>query len=311
MTSRWIARALTAVTVVLWSMSYIWGKSVLTWADPFTAAVIRYALSGALLLAIALPRGGMAGAVKGNWRALLALGGIGLAGNQALLFTALRYTTPVNSAVIMALTPLLTMAGAALFLGEPFGRRARIGALVSLAGALLAVLGDGPRGISGLTLDRGEPLVLLGALCLAFYMVGSRKLLPSSVPVLTGTAAVISIGMLILMPLGFLEPLPQGPPPANVVIAIAGLSIGGTVFGFLAWMYACRRLGVSEPSIYYNFIPVITLALAALHGTPPWPAQITGALLVVAGVMLSARRAQETASGAQGVPGPAHALKHP
>ncbi len=308
--SHWIARGLTAVTICLWSMSYIWGKSVLTWADPFTVVAIRYALSSALLLAIALPKGGMVGTVRGHWRALLALGGIGIAGSQALVFAALSYTTPVNGAVIMALTPLLTMAGAALFLGEPFGVRSRIGALISFAGALLAVLGDGPRGLSGLTLDRGEPLALLGALCLAFYTVGSRKLLPPSVPVLACTTAVVTIGGLVLMPLAFLEPMPQGPPPADILVAIAGLSIGGTVFGFLAWMYASRVLGVGEPSIYYNFIPVITMALAALHGTPPWPAQIAGGLLVVAGVMLSVRRPDQKASCAQGASGPEPALKH-
>jgi drug/metabolite transporter (DMT)-like permease len=288
--SNWIARALTAITVVLWSMSYIWGKAVIAWADPFTAAVIRYTLSSALLLAVALPRGGMIEAVKGNWRAFLALGAIGIAGNQALIFAALNYTTSVNAAVIMALTPILTMAGAAMFLSEPFGMRARIGAVISLAGALLAVLGDGPKGLCGLTLDRGEPLALLGALCLAFYTVGSRRLLPSSLPVLTGTTAVICIGTLVLLPLAFFEPLPHGPPSADVLIAIAGLAIGGTVFGFLCWMYASRVLGVSEPSIYYNLIPVITMGLAALQGTPPWPAQIVGGLLVVAGVMLSFHR---------------------
>lgn len=70
--------------------------------------------------------------------AFLILGLVGITLNQALLFAALNLTTAVNSAVIMALTPLLTMIGAAIWLGEPFGIRAPIGLAVSLAGALLA-----------------------------------------------------------------------------------------------------------------------------------------------------------------------------
>jgi drug/metabolite transporter (DMT)-like permease len=306
---KWIARGLTALTVFLWSMSYIWGKAVLTWAEPLSAAFVRFTLASALLLAIVLLKGNMLSAVKENWRAFLVLGGIGLGGCQALQFIGLDYTSSVNGAVIMGLAPLLSMAGGAIFLGEPFGLRGWTGGIVALIGALLAVLGDGPRGISGLTLDRGEPIMLLAALCLAFYTVGSRKLLPSSVSVLHGTTAVIVVATVVLMPFALSEPAPKDPPDVNVMIAIAGLAVGSTVLAFLAWMHVTRVLGVRESSVYCNFIPVITMLLAALHGARTWPAQIVGALLVATGVILSVWRSHNNASHAitHTSPGSTHA----
>ncbi|NKE43899.1 DMT family transporter [Roseomonas frigidaquae] len=177
--------------------------------------------------------------------AFLVLGLVGITLNQALLFAALNLTAAVNSAVIMALTPLLTMIGAAIWLGEPIGIRAPIGLAISLAGALLAVLGDGPRGIAGFTPDWGEPLALLAAGTMAFYTVASRRLLPPELPVLPSTTAITGIGTIFLLPL-LLEPMPPGMPPANVAVAWAGLSLGATVFALLAWMYPTRVLGVGE-----------------------------------------------------------------
>jgi drug/metabolite transporter (DMT)-like permease len=190
------------------------------------------------------------------------------------------------------------MAGAAIFLGEPFGLRAWIGGIIAFSGALLAVLGDGPQGIFGLTLDRGEPIMLIAALCLAFYTVGSRKLLPLSVSVLHGTTAIIVVATLVLMPFALSEPAPKNPPDVNVVVAVAGLAVGSTVLSYLAWMHATRVLGVRESSVYCNFTPVITMLLAALHGAPTWPAQFAGALLVVTGVILSVWRSHNNASHA-------------
>lgn len=283
----WLARGMTAATILLWAMAFIWGKQVLVWVDPFTAVVLRYGIATAALLAITLPRGGLALAVRDHWRAYLVLGVIGVGLYQGFNFMALRYTSPVNSAVIMALTPLLTAAGGALFLGEALTLRAGIGFVISLCGALLAVLGDGPGGIAGFSLDRGEPLALLGGLCMAFYTIASRRLLPPGVPLLASTTVVMAIGTLAVLPLALTEPLPHSLPPPGVVVALAGLSLGGTLFGLLAWTHAARVLGVKEPNTYFNFIPVITMGLAALHGMQPQAEQIVGGLLVVAGVMLS------------------------
>jgi drug/metabolite transporter (DMT)-like permease len=293
-----IARGAAALTIFFWSIAYLWSKTILTWAGPFTASVARFSVAAIILLLVALAAGGLGAVLRTHWRSFLVLGLVGITLNQALLFGALNLTTAVNSAVIMALTPLLTMIGAAIWLGEPFGIRARIGLAVSLAGALLAVLGDGPRGIAGFTLDWGAPLALLAAGTMAFYTVASRRLVPPELPVLPSTAVITGFGTVLLLPLLLLEPMPRGVPPADVVAAWAGLSLGATVFALLAWMHATRLLGVGEPNMYYNFIPVLTMLLAAAEGSPPEPEQVIGGLLVVAGVVLSVtgRRASDTAA---------------
>jgi len=59
-------------------------------------------------------------------------------------------------------------------------------------------------------------------------------------------------------------------------------------------------LGVGEPNLYYNFIPVLTMIMVSLQGIPPHPEQILGAGLVVAGVTLSMAPQRHGAPIAQG-----------
>jgi drug/metabolite transporter (DMT)-like permease len=284
----WIARVMAGATVLLWSASFLWSKTLLGWLDPLAAAGARFMIAAVVLLLIALPKGGAFAALRANWRGYLVLGLIGITALQLLLFFALDYTTAVNFAVIMALTPALTMVGAALFLGEPFDWRACVGMAIAVAGALLAVLGDSPAGLAGLTLDRGEPLALLAAGCLAFYTVASRRLLPSDISPITNTALVIATGAIFLLPLSFAGEATRGEPTVQGLAALAGLSLGATVLGYLFWNRAVSTLGVGEPSLLYNFIPVLTMLMVSLQGTPPHAEQVVGGLLVIAGVSLAA-----------------------
>ena len=198
---KWLARSMAAATVVLWAFVFPWGQTVLTWLDPIAASLARYGIAAVALLALALPSGQLLSAFRQNWRGFVAIGALGITCLQFLLFFSLNYTSALNASVIMALTPVITMAGAAMFLHEPLSGKASLGMAVSAAGALLAVLGDSPAGISGFTLDRGEPLALLAAVCMAFYTIGSRRLLDHRVSPIVNTALVVTMGLLGMLPL--------------------------------------------------------------------------------------------------------------
>jgi len=149
-------------------------------------------------------------------------------------------------------------------------------------------LGDSPAGLARFTLDRGEPLALLAAGCMAFYTVASRRLLPSHIPAITNTALVIAMGTIFLLPLSFAGEAPRSEPTVQMLMALAGLSLGATVLGYLFWTRAVGTLGVGEPSLLYNFIPVLTMLMVSLQGKPPHAEQVVGGLLVIAVVSLAA-----------------------
>lgn len=287
--STWVAVAMAATTVTLWAGSYPWSKIILTWLDPIASAGTRYGLAAIVLIALTVRSGQLVPVFRSNWKSYLVIGLVGFAIFPLLIFTALTHTTAMNASVIMALSPVLTMVGAALFLGEKLTARAVVGLTISVIGAVIAVLGDSPKGLAGFTLDIGEPLMLLAAACLSFYTVASRKLLSTNVPPMVNTALVMTAGAVLLLPVMLVfGKVPVEPPSIAVILSLLAIIIGSTVLGYVFWMRATQALGVDTPNLMFNFIPVLTMAFAWIGGTPPYPEQMIGGALVIAGVTIAA-----------------------
>jgi drug/metabolite transporter (DMT)-like permease len=283
----WSGRLLAMVAVFFWGATYVWAKTVLTWLPPFTAATLRYCLAAIILLPFVVSNGNPLRLLRRHWRFYLLQGFIGLTCFQAFLFSALRLSSPISVSVMMALTPLLTAVSASVVLREKLAWRAAAGMVVSVAGAVLAVLGANPHGLAGMSLDWGIPLALAAVLCMAFYTIAARRFTPPNVPGTANMALVLAIGAVFLLPLAQIEPQAAAPATWAPVWALAGLVLGSTVIGYLAWNEAIRRIGVAGPNLIYNFTPLVTILLSSLQGELPWPEQIVGAVLVIGGVTLS------------------------
>jgi drug/metabolite transporter (DMT)-like permease len=283
----WSGRLLAMVAVFFWGATYVWGKTVLAWLPPFTAASLRYGLAVILLLPFLVRGGNPLRLLRRHWRFYVLQGFVGLTCFQAFLFSALSLSSPISVSVIMALTPLLTAFAAAIVLREKLARRALAGMGISVVGAVLAVLGANPRGLAGMSLDWGIPLALAAVTCMAFYTIAARRLTPANVRGTTNMALVLAIGAVFLLPLAATEPPVAASGSPAQLWALAGLVLGSTVIGYLAWNESIRRIGVAGPNLIYNFIPLVTILLSSLQGELPWPEQGLGAVLVIAGVTFS------------------------
>jgi len=283
----WSARAMAACAVVLWSAAYVWGKTLLTWIQPLGAGLVRYVVAAFILIAIALIVGRPGAALRIHWRAYLLLGFIGIACYQAFLFTAIAYTSITNVAIFMALTPLITQVAARFFLGESLNVRTIVGLLIAIAGALLATLGSTAARHSGFSVNPGDALAFGAACCMAFYSIGAKKIMPSGVSPIVNTALTLTCGAVCLLPVTLVIDMPHSLPSSSVVVALAGLAVGSTVIGYLCWTRATQTIGVREPNIYLNFIPVLTMAMAAMQGDALGHEQMLGAALVIIGASAS------------------------
>jgi drug/metabolite transporter (DMT)-like permease len=286
-TITWTGRGLALISVFFWGAGYIWAKIVMTWLPPFAASGARYGLASALMLLLAVRNGNPMRTLSGHWFRYLLLGFVGITCFQGFLFSAIQLTSVISASIIMALTPALTALGAAVFSGERLTRRTIVGTIVAGVGAVIAVLGDNPRGLAGLTLDWGEPLALVAALCMAFYTAAAPRLLRKDVAVLSNTAIVITIGAMFLSPLAA-SAFPSTPPPsAAPLAALAAVAVGSTVIAYLCWNRAITLIGVMETNMTFNCIPVVTMVLASIQGELPWREQLVGVAIVVAGVSWS------------------------
>ncbi|MGB3616670.1 MAG: DMT family transporter, partial [Catalinimonas sp.] len=106
---------------------------------------------------------------------LLTMGAaLGIAGNQLLIFGGLSRTSPINTALLFTLAPVVVLLTAALTLGERITTRRLVGAALSGGGAILLILQGAITDAAGSF--AGDLLVVGSALSYGVYLVMIRPL---------------------------------------------------------------------------------------------------------------------------------------
>jgi drug/metabolite transporter (DMT)-like permease len=272
--------ALTGAAV-LWGANFNLAKPILREMAPFAAGAWRCIL--ATLMALAILCVLRERLVLRHWKAWLALGLTGVVGFNVFFFLALQTTSAVNAALIMALSPLLTVIVAYFVLGDRPTLLQLIALPVSLGGVAVVVLGAGEAGGS----LRGDALMFMAALLWAFYNVAVRKSLPrdaSPTATILGTMLVGSIGLTLFSAVaGSGLPLP-GP---HVGLLLLVLSLGGGLAAYYLWNAGVRKIGAGPASVFINLVPVVSMLISTAMGVPPTVWQLVGAGIVIAAVSVS------------------------
>ena len=120
-----------------WSCNWIVGRGLSHQVPPLAMTFYRWLFALAILAPFAwttLRRD--APLIRRHWRALLALGVIGIGTHNALAYLGLRYTTAVNGVILNSFIPVMIIALSWLFARERLSRLQLAGVGVSLAGVL-------------------------------------------------------------------------------------------------------------------------------------------------------------------------------
>ena len=138
----WWLRLVVPVFVLLWSTGFIGARLGMPHAEPMTFLTIRFALTTAILLVVAVvARAPWPGRVS-DW-GHLALGGLLMHGVYlGGVFIAIRLGLEAGlSALIVSTQPLLVAAAAPFLLAEPVGLRRWLGLALGLLGVALVLSG--------------------------------------------------------------------------------------------------------------------------------------------------------------------------
>lgn len=254
-----------------------------------SAAGWRFGIAAVLLFTIlAIQKKLRWDIVREYGRIYTILGIIGIFGFNSFFFLGMKYTTPLNGALIMATNPLLTTILAYFLLKIPLTKRQIIGIIFALTGVLLVLTQGSWEIIKTLSISKGDFFILIGNLCWALYGVLGRKYLSQSSSMETTTYTMI-IGALCLIVLSVFSPSPL--PISNVTIAAWGailfMAIFTSVLGYLWWNKGMETIGAGNTSLFFNLVPIVTMVFSIITGTPVTIVQICGTMLVILGVLTS------------------------
>ncbi|MFA7082108.1 MAG: DMT family transporter [Bacteroidales bacterium] len=103
--------------------------------------------------------------------------------NQTSFIVGLQTTTPIDAALIITLTPIITMLISAAYLKEPITFKKFIGVLVGLTGALILIINSDAFKAGGSGSWTGNMLCLLSSTSYAAYLVFFRDFIKTKHPV--------------------------------------------------------------------------------------------------------------------------------
>jgi drug/metabolite transporter (DMT)-like permease len=224
----------------------------------------------------------------GTWPALAGFGG-SLAAVNLAYYIAIDHL-PVGVAIALQyIGPAMVLAATALLLRKAereVGRLAWGAAALTLAGAVLvsrALEGLGGLDLSGLAAGLASA-VLFAAYLLSAELAGRRGAEPATT-LLWGFLVAVAIWAVVVpwwsWPVGVLA-------DPGVAAAVLGIGLVGTLLPFALAVGAVRVISAATAGIAATSEPVFAVAFAwVLLGQRLNPAQLAGAALVVAGVVLA------------------------
>ena len=275
----------------LWGAAFVGVRYVAQFVGPFTGAATRFFIA-TIALAFAMKAWrGLPTLSASQWGALLLLGATGVFAYNALFFVGMKNVEAARGALVIAINPAVVAVCAALFMGESFVRRQKIGVFLSFLGGATVVGGGGenwlkPPGV-------GE-WALLGCVCswIIYSLLGKKTL--AHLPPLPVVFLATAIGALPLIIVAFIVETPftallQMPPSAWLWLFITGVCSTG--MGNLWYYEGIAVVGAARAANFINFVPIFAglLGIFILAETPSVILLVGGAL-VICGVWLVNKR---------------------
>lgn len=287
------------MTSVLFSGSYIAGKYTTVDLGPLTTTLLRYFIALLFLSGLLLHYKGRALYLRRrDIFPAVALGLTGIVGYHYFFFLSLRYTEVANTAIINALSPVLTSIAAAVFVKERLERWNYAGVAIAFLGVLVLLSRGDVDAILALEFNKGDLLMLLSVVSWMVYALIIRVMV-ERYSGFTLTFYSTLFGVVILL---FVAPQEGALDQVRAISSVSLMSViymgvCGSGLGYLLYNLSIREIGPTRTSSFvYSVIPLIVAVLAWLFFLQPiTPIMVASMILILTGLRMMLAQNRERA----------------
>ena len=288
------AQLLLAGAMLLWGLNIPAIKLLATRFDPVMLAALRMLCACCVFALIALRRNGQLPRIgRSHWGLLFACSVLMVYGNQIFFTGGMVLTSATNTALIVALGPLVSTLLAALVFRERLGAASMVGIVLGLVGVGVVVLQRPGAGLG----RAGIGDAMIGASVFTFAVGGvlvqrlARRLDAIAISwgiYTTGTALLILHACIA----GFDTRIFAAGAGNWSLLMFSG--IAATAIGNLIWNRSIGVLGISRTALYLNWVPLFAIAFAVLFlGEPMSWWLVLGFACVVSGTWIGTMRRRQ------------------
>ncbi len=232
-----------------------------------------------------------------DWKRLLICALFGMAINMLMFFKGLSLSTPINSSVIITLSPVLLLVLSAILIKEKITLLKTSGIVIGLAGGLILILFGEKEQFNAPNIPLGNLLFIINATAYSIYLI-LVKPLTAKYSSITLMKWLFLFAVIINLPIGFNEftKVEWTTLPFGVIIKMGFVVVGTTVLTYLFNIYALRQLKASTIGAFIYLQPVIAVIYAVVIGADYLtPIRVVAAILIFAGVYMSSRKPKNLA----------------
>ena len=221
---------------------------------------------------------------------------LGMCINMLMFFKGLSLSTPINSGVIITITPIMVLLLSYFFLRESIGWRKTVGILIGFAGALGLTLFGAKTQQNAPNIPLGNSLFLINSTSYAAYLIVIKPL-TQKYHTITLMKWMFLLGLLLSAPVTFSEfsAVQWTSLPFDVIWRMGFVVVGTSFLTYLFNVYALKSLPATTVGAFIYLQPLITIVFAVITGNDFLDTnKVIATVLIFTGVYLVTQKARKT-----------------
>ena len=251
---------------VLWGLMAPIGKSALSEFSPLSVTTFRMVGAAACFWLLSL----CCKQEHVNHRDLLKLffaALFALVFNQGVYIFGLSLTSPIDASIVTTTLPIVTMIIAALYLKEPVTGKKVLGIFAGAMGALVLIAGSHSATGSAEGNIWGDLLCLTAQISFSIYLTVFKGLSQRYSPITLNKWMFVYASMCYI-PFSYsdIAAIQWASIPAEAIIQVGYVVVGGTFLAYICLMGAQQRLRPTVVSMYNYMQPTVASVVAIAFG---------------------------------------------
>lgn len=292
MSNRTLALLAALVATIIYGINHTIAKEVMPrYVQPFGFIFLRVTGAALLFWCIA-PFAPKQKIERGDWGRMAICAIMGMVINMLAFFKGLQLSTPINSAVLVTITPIIVVVLSALFIKEKVTLQKSIGVLLGLAGALALILFGAEIRSDAPNIPLGNFLFVVNATFYGTYLILVKNLISKYHPFVL-LKWLFTFGVLVNFPITFSEVLAieWSVLPIDAIGAIVFVVLGTTFSTYLLNAFALTQLKASTIGAFVYIQPLVGVLFAVSTGKDHLSnIKLFAMVLVLAGVYLASKK---------------------
>lgn len=226
-----------------------------------------------------------------DWKPLILAAILGASINMLSFFKGLELSTPINSSILVTITPIIVVIFSSILLKEKIYFIKVLGIAMGLVGAIgLVIYGKEVR-IDAPNIPLGNTLFIVNATAYGLYLIVIKKVMEKYQPI-TVLKWVFTIAFIVNLPITYssFSQINWEMPP-SIIASVVFVILGTTYMTYLFNGFALTKLKASTVSSFVYVQPLIGIIVAILSGQDQLNfTKAAAGILVLSGVYFASKK---------------------